>query len=385
MAFIRKVFPPRAIASPRILSPLLMKAAARGGEILNFPKYSTFATILKQVETSDFPIDFPEPPPCFPFTIEDIPGERYVKLRREFGGEKIVADANFGNLVAEVFKGSGKSLEVHFDTYPSIEFEVTNFHGDGDLTDTLSLMPMREGKKFWREFLRVRGIEDCIGQFLAKYMMKRIERDEFLFLEKFRKFLGIKPQEDYTGSCFSPHFCTAKSDLIKLEPARLLDDKLVEILKSKIKAKELSPSLNKKMRLVPADFPFTIQDEPYYIILTRELVGEKIEAKVFLRGSSELIVDMDIFKENGKHMNFNVIMSADNIEIKYIQVKGPAKTGGIWAWRLDDDLVSAYVEFLHIRGIKKSYFKFLHKLGVTKRKRRSIANLKEIKEFMEEQ
>ncbi|KAL8526862.1 hypothetical protein ACS0TY_015920 [Phlomoides rotata] len=79
---------------------------------------------------------------------------------------------------------------------------------------------------------------------------------------------------------------------------------------------------------VPADFPFSIQNEPlrYKMILNREFNGEKIEVEVFAPKEDQKILTLfiNISKQNGTIMDLRASLSADNITVQTVELMEPA-------------------------------------------------------------
>ncbi|XP_042063858.1 uncharacterized protein LOC121807647 isoform X2 [Salvia splendens] len=150
---------------------------------------------------------------------------------------------------------------------------------------------------------------------------------------------------------------------------------LLGALESQIKAKELN-------RSVPADLPFTIQDDEKHchVMLTRELGREKIEVTVNPvyntdgdEKSEECVrINVSISKENKGKLGLGANVCGDEILVDKISFCEP--NSYVSSLRLEgveskSELQDALNDFVKARGIEISSVGFLYKYMVLKRKR----------------
>ncbi|KAL8039324.1 hypothetical protein ABFX02_10G028600 [Erythranthe guttata] len=215
------------------------------------------------------------------------------------------------------------------------------------------------------------------------------------------------------GGAFNPripffsshhHFCT--------DTRKLLDYKLVTTLNSQIK-------LEKTMFPVPADFPFTIEDEDpnsSEINLTREIDGERIDVLVRIEDDSYdgrsweeysssdeeadeesstadnspfVKLDVNISKEDRKKLEFQISASSDDIRINHMLVWDTDSDYpcGPYFVKSGSDLETDLRGFLEIRGVDKKYVDFLYKYMRRSRrnyKRRPVVALEKLKKFVKD-
>ncbi|XP_047946348.1 uncharacterized protein LOC125195321 [Salvia hispanica] len=168
---------------------------------------------------------------------------------------------------------------------------------------------------------------------------------------------------------------------------------LLGALESQIKAKE---------RCVPADLPFTIQDDDKHchIMLTRELGREKIEVTVNPvyetdddEESEECVrINVSISKEKKGKLGLGADVCGDEILVDKISFCEP--NSYVPSMRLEGvesqgELQDALNDFVKARGIEISNVGFLYKYMELKRKRwgktpkRSVDDLKKLHKFVE--
>ncbi|KAG6420011.1 hypothetical protein SASPL_116525 [Salvia splendens] len=140
---------------------------------------------------------------------------------------------------------------------------------------------------------------------------------------------------------------------------------LVNALDSKIKhITQMRPE-------APAEFPFKIEHNfGGYVSMTRELAGEEIEVRLVdekhkdksVSDSSSVDLKIEIYKADGKSMNFAATASADEIVIQKLTTKDG--DNNVVCSQLciepESELQKALGEFLHARGIEKSIGGFLY-------------------------
>ncbi|XP_047945442.1 uncharacterized protein LOC125192031 isoform X2 [Salvia hispanica] len=121
----------------------------------------------------------------------------------------------------------------------------------------------------------------------------------------------------------------------------------------------------------PAEFPFKIEHNlGGYVSMTRELAGEEIEVRLVdekhkdksASDSSSVDLKIEIYKSDGKSMNFAATASADDIVIQKLTAKDSHYDVicSQLCIKPKSELQEALGEFLHARGIEKSIGGFLY-------------------------
>ncbi|KAG6420881.1 hypothetical protein SASPL_117425 [Salvia splendens] len=136
---------------------------------------------------------------------------------------------------------------------------------------------------------------------------------------------------------------------------------LAKALDSKIK------HITQSRPVAPPEFPFEIE-HPLGgdVSMTRELDGEEIEIEVKLvdeesNSNSSVCLEIDIYKPDGKSMNFEATASANDIVIQKLTTRdGDYKViCSEMCIEPESELQTVLGEFLHARGIEKSVAAFL--------------------------
>ncbi|KAL8039329.1 hypothetical protein ABFX02_10G029100 [Erythranthe guttata] len=209
----------------------------------------------------------------------------------------------------------------------------------------------------------------------------------------------------------SHHFCTDA----KKNP---LHQKIVTALKTQMKTPKII-AMNKDIPPVPADFPFTVKKFHFYydhgcLELTRELDGERIDVMASipynLRKSTNMDVEgillakstadiapsvhltMNISRENGKGLDFEVYASSDDIRVTHLSANEPAPDSdsdsiirvGSYEMKDGSDLQLSLNEFVEMRGIEKRYAEFLFKYIVRSYRRRPLLVLEKLENYFNE-
>ncbi|KAL1561989.1 hypothetical protein AAHA92_04620 [Salvia divinorum] len=169
------------------------------------------------------------------------------------------------------------------------------------------------------------------------------------------------------------------------------DPSLLGALESRIKATELN--LMKK-RGVPADLPFTIQDDNKHchVMLTRELGREKIEVTANLVHEPECVrINVSISKEKKGKLSVGANVFAGEILADRISFCEP-DSYYVPSLRVEakGELQGALNDFVKARGVEISSVGFLYKYMVSKRRRWSkktprpkADDLKKFRKFVE--
>ncbi|XP_042058997.1 uncharacterized protein LOC121803392 [Salvia splendens] len=121
----------------------------------------------------------------------------------------------------------------------------------------------------------------------------------------------------------------------------------------------------------PAEFPFKIEHNlGCYVSMTRELAGEEIEVRLVdekhkdksVSDSSSVDLKIEIYKSDGKSMNFAATASAEKIVIQKLTTKDGDNNVICSQLCIEpkSKLQKALGEFLHARGIEKSIGGFLY-------------------------
>eukprot|EP01018_Ginkgo_biloba_P038164 Gb_41394 [translate_table: standard] len=175
---------------------------------------------IKCAVESDPPTEDEVPEGSIPFTVEDIPGEQSVILRRKYGNEDIKVEvlamdigalgqrgdddeeeiekggqANV-NLTVTVSKGEGPSLEFICTAYPDkVIVDVMAIKEKEQSADHMayegpSFQDLDENlQKGFHKFLEVRGIKGSLSSFLAEYMINKDSREYIRWLKNVKAFV----------------------------------------------------------------------------------------------------------------------------------------------------------------------------------------------------
>ncbi|KAL8509088.1 hypothetical protein ACS0TY_016329 [Phlomoides rotata] len=202
------------------------------------------------------------------------------------------------------------------------------------------------------------------------------------------------------------------------------EGKIIKIIKPQIKLKQ--KLLDRGMPAIPKEFPFTVKGDPDNgddIIVTRNSSGlgytkgliftrdfddgEKIHVFAYKPGCNlehddyerdiggvkgvRICLKVTVSKENGKISEFEVVVSADKIEVRSVSLKEPADSShpvqcfGPFVVEDEGDLQNALREFLKTRGIKETNLVFFYECFVNRCRKHPMAQLKNIIHFMQEQ
>ncbi|XP_010507761.1 PREDICTED: uncharacterized protein At2g39795, mitochondrial-like [Camelina sativa] len=137
------------------------------------------------------------PPASFPFKIEDIPGNRTVKLTREHNGEhiEVVSAIPF---VVTVTKKSGRSLELRCTARAlSDEIIIDAIHVNLPGKDPEVLQDIDDSvgidhevlKKTFNKYLEIRGLNASTIYTIDRYMMNKMKLEYWLWLDHLKEFL----------------------------------------------------------------------------------------------------------------------------------------------------------------------------------------------------
>ncbi|KAL5057940.1 hypothetical protein RYX36_029544 [Vicia faba] len=162
-----------------------------------------------------------EIPIGFPFEIEDNPGERTIRLKRQYDDEIITVQVDIPNmtpeenegdedaddnekndtessipLVVTVFKGNGVSLEFGLTAFPDeVSIDSLSIKKPDDSEDEL----VYEGPEFtdldenlqkaFLKYLEIRGITAGTTNFLQEYMFNKDNKEYLLWLKKVKSFV----------------------------------------------------------------------------------------------------------------------------------------------------------------------------------------------------
>ncbi|KAK9742419.1 hypothetical protein RND81_03G171400 [Saponaria officinalis] len=189
------------------------------------------------------------------------------------------------------------------------------------------------------------------------------------------------------------------------------DKKLIEVVQSEIEVAEQSEDPEKTVP-APADFPFTMEDNPgeQTVTLSREYDGETITVEVSMpnlvtgeedeggdegddeepRTDSSVPLLVTVVKKDGNapYLEFDCTAFPDEIRINGLSLKNPETEDhlayeGPDFYDLDENLRKAFHKYLEIRGVKPSTTNFLHEYMIDKDSKEYIRWLKDVKTFVE--
>ncbi|XP_020575991.1 uncharacterized protein At2g39795, mitochondrial-like [Phalaenopsis equestris] len=162
-------------------------------------------------------------PKDFPFEIIDNSGDQTIILKREFAGENIQATVYMNFDGEEMSKDDDDASEVDQDSAvsPNISLLVTIDKGEGPVLEIgcninssdleIESMTMKSShdsdgqgayqgpdfseldeslQKAFHKYLKLRGFDSSLRDFLHEYMMHKDEREYLTWLENVKEFVG---------------------------------------------------------------------------------------------------------------------------------------------------------------------------------------------------